>query len=120
MAVRSPEALARRQLERVADDGECDARPPELRAHRQPLQFCKAAEEPHAQARRRLVAHPTDEMQAAEIVAVELLVIGAGLVPHVDDGPDGGGAQKLVQRADDRHTLLGAQRWTCYAGHGQR
>jgi hypothetical protein len=44
-------------------------------------------------------------VHAAEIVAVELLVERAGLIADIDDRPDGGGAEHVVQRADDRDAL---------------
>jgi hypothetical protein len=105
MPVGLPEALARGDTERLPHDLEGDGRAPVLRPDGQALQLGEAAEEAQPQAGSRLAVDPTQQMQAAEVVAVEFLVERTVLVAHVDDGADGGGAQEIVHRAHDRYTL---------------
>ncbi len=96
-------SFPRHQPERLPDDPEGDRRPTEFRTDGKPLQLREAREEANAKAGCRFAADPADQVHAAEIVPIELLVERAGLIADIDDGTDGGGAKKVIDRARDRH-----------------
>jgi hypothetical protein len=110
MAIGLGETLAAGDAQGLADDPEGNAGPAVFRPDRKTLQLREAAEEPQPKAGRGFAVDPAQQVHAAEVVAVEFLVVGAVLaaqIPagHVDDGADGGCALEIVHGADDRDLL---------------
>jgi hypothetical protein len=92
-------ALDPGQLDPGPDEREGHARVAVLGPHRQALDLGEVGEEPDPQAPRRLVADIADQVGGREIVAVEFLLIRAGLLGHVHRGAQGNDAGEILEAA---------------------
>ena len=96
MPVNSPISLLSSQLNTCANYLESNPRIAKFMPHREPLKFCEFSKKPCPQTGNRFMAAVPDQMRRAEVVAIELFIIGAGLFAQIDGSADGGDLHQLA------------------------
>jgi hypothetical protein len=98
---RCADTLFAAQIDSGSDDVECDGGLSELIPDSQSFKLGEIGKEPGPKAGHRLTADMTDEVQRAEVVPVEFLIIWARLLGHVDGRPDRGDFHDVAEGACD-------------------
>lgn len=99
-AVETVIALARGELGGVVGHLPADAETPELGPHRRPLRLGEIGEPADAEGTGGFPVDTGDEVGGGEVVAVELLVIGAGLLGAEDEAAEHEDLGQVVEAAD--------------------
>src|SRR6185369_7526535 len=106
MTINAPEALLAGKLDAGANRLKSEPGLAILGSYRQSLELAEIREKSCANASRRLVAHVTDQMGCAEVVAIELLPVRAILIAHEHARPDCDDLHHVRERARDPHADL--------------
>src|SRR5215470_14911524 len=106
VTINAPEAFLAGKLDAGANRLKSQPGLAILGPHRQSLELAEIREKPCANASRWLVAHVTDQMGGAEVVAVKLLLEGAALIAHEHARPDCDDLHHVRERARDPYADL--------------